>query len=379
MQKKYIWNKTSFFRKNKSKIALEEELGRGTYGVVRKLIIPGTGDRPKEIAHKQIHSTSAENPAIRNELEIIDRIESARFEFGPFKFVARTIDIEERQQSTSFAMEFCNAGSLEEHVEGIAGSGERIERDTALDFVFQMLLGLRFLGKLNIVHNDLKPENVMMHSTVDDEGSACYVLKLIDFGLSKLLPNRLSCDGTQMYFPPEKIENSDRAQLNEGVDVWGLGVIFHKILTGHEFFNFDQTTREMLRDINLINENIRFKEYFLEDADAWGRDVEALIGKMLHKNPRKRASLMDLFRDPLFRGLREKYRHECVYLSKMEDVDESRPLNPRKSEIYSRQKVGRPPRDSRHGPAASRWPAQHATGQNVRPAQTGVDANKRAY
>lgn len=92
------------------------------------------------------------------------------------------------------------------------------ERDCIL-FMTQILEGVSFMHSKNIVHLDLKPENIMCHTRPSHE------IKIIDFGLARRLnPNeeiRTLC-GTAEFIAPE-IVNFD--PISTASDMWSVGVI----------------------------------------------------------------------------------------------------------------------------------------------------------
>ncbi len=90
-----------------------------------------------------------------------------------------------------------------------------------------------------VIHRDLKPANVIIH---DDEhvGSS---IKIVDFGIAKLTQSVVSTEstetsgliGTPMYMAPEQIRQ--REDLDGRADVYALGVILFRMLTGKTPFS----------------------------------------------------------------------------------------------------------------------------------------------
>lgn len=89
------------------------------------------------------------------------------------------------------------------------------------------------LAKKNIVHSDLKPENLILKSTV----SNFFTVKIIDFDASFLASNPPEPDditGDQIYFSPEMLlyMAEEEIEITPKSDVFALGIIFHIILCG---------------------------------------------------------------------------------------------------------------------------------------------------
>ena len=88
----------------------------------------------------------------------------------------------------------------------------------------QLLEAFKFLYKNNIMHRDLKPDNILLHN-----GS----IKLADFGFCKALSNKnepiQTMLGSPIYMAPEVL----RGQIYTiKADIWSLGIVFYQMLFG---------------------------------------------------------------------------------------------------------------------------------------------------
>jgi len=123
-------------------------------------------------------------------------------------------------------MEFCEVGNVDDL---ILNKGGELTVSMVKDFSRSILSALRYLHEQNIVHNDVKPENIMVHQTVSGQ----YIYKLADFGGSepsdRPYSNILkSLVGTWAYMAPEKV----RYDYNAKADIYALGVSIYILLTG---------------------------------------------------------------------------------------------------------------------------------------------------
>ena len=96
---------------------------------------------------------------------------------------------------------------------------------------------------LGIIHRDLKPENLFV--TIREDGTAC--LKLLDFGIAKLTgaasrelgrSNATTTGtifGTPLYMAPEQAKG-EQGRISPQTDVWALGLIAYRMLTGKDFW-----------------------------------------------------------------------------------------------------------------------------------------------
>ncbi len=101
------------------------------------------------------------------------------------------------------------------------------EKDTA-NVMAQLSSALHYLTTINVIHRDVKPENILMANTHSLH------IKLCDFGLSRYVPRddvlmKTAC-GTPGYVAPEILGN--RGYSGFKVDVWSMGVILYILLCG---------------------------------------------------------------------------------------------------------------------------------------------------
>lgn len=101
-----------------------------------------------------------------------------------------------------------------------------------------LALSLQQLHKINVVHGDLKPDNVLVQKR---PGHDLYTAKLIDFDDSYLAgqpPNQGTVGGDTLYGAPEWLDyiqdetGADGAALTTAVDMFALGLMLHEYLTG---------------------------------------------------------------------------------------------------------------------------------------------------
>jgi len=94
----------------------------------------------------------------------------------------------------------------------------------------QICLAVAYLHDQDIVHCDLKPENVLLDSTFEE--NPIPAVKLCDLGFARIINKvklRTSLKGTYPYMPPEVLGGHDH---NRSMDVWSTGIICFVSLTG---------------------------------------------------------------------------------------------------------------------------------------------------
>ena len=118
---------------------------------------------------------------------------------------------------------------IEEYISGdiLADKIENknITKEDALDYTCQLLEVLSELEKVNIVHRDITPKNILISSD--------NVVKLIDFGIWRNTKEGRTKDttilGTAGYAAPEQF---GFMQTDIRSDIYSIGVVFHEMLTG---------------------------------------------------------------------------------------------------------------------------------------------------
>ncbi len=107
----------------------------------------------------------------------------------------------------------------------------------AVTVVRQALAGLAAAHREGIIHRDLKPENLFIHEPEEGEP----IVKLMDFGVSKFTDGSSEVEtadgallGTPEYMSPEQFKGA--AHADERTDVWAVGAILYRALTGKNAF-----------------------------------------------------------------------------------------------------------------------------------------------
>ncbi|TSW08339.1 Serine/threonine-protein kinase D1 [Bagarius yarrelli] len=144
--------------------------------------------------------------------------------------------------------------------------------------VTQILVALRHLHFKNIVHCDLKPENVLLASA-----ESFPQVKLCDFGFARIIGEksfRRSVVGTPAYLAPEVLRNKG---YNRSLDMWSVGVIIYVSLSGTFPFNEDEDIHDQIQNAAFMYPPNPWKKVTPEAID--------LINNLLQVKMRKRYSV----------------------------------------------------------------------------------------
>lgn len=248
---------------------LGEQLGAGGMGVVHRATHIVLG-RP--VAIKFLH------PVLARKREAVERfrIEASTAARLAHPNVVTVIDYREDADGTPFlVMEFVAGRTLRSI---IAEGPMTIGRTISLGV--QMLGALRAAHAADIVHGDVKSENVLIELRRGDEH-----VKLVDFGLAHV--GRGSSDvagGTPGYLAPEVILGAPSSPAS---DLYSVGVILYELLTGAAPFAGTASMEILSRQLrdDLVPPSLRLEGRELPRA------LEDAVAKALEKDP------ADRFRD----------------------------------------------------------------------------------
>ena len=245
-------------------LILIDFLGKGSFGNVSLYKKVNTN---KLFAVKVIDKLKAEYKGISqylkseiNILRILDHPNIIKFE-----------KIIENQNNLIIIMEYCNGGSLSECLNKYKDKNHTkgFPEEIIQHLMRQIVNALVYIHSKNIIHRDLKLQNIMVH--FDNEPDKINLkmmkakIKIIDFGLSKQLSaNSLTNTilGTVNYMAPKILEQHYRLKLKEKiektigygkeVDIWALGCICYQLLRGRKVFeaNYESDLIEQMKDGN---------------------------------------------------------------------------------------------------------------------------------
>lgn len=148
----------------------------------------------------------------------------------------------------------------------------------ALYIFKECLYGLSHAHEKNVIHRDIKPDNILITAKGD--------VKLADFGLAKAIDDDLSMTksghglGTPIYMPPEQERNAKYADKRS--DLYAIGATLYHMLTNEIPF-----TGETAAEISTAKERGHFKSARLINSKV-PEKLDLIIHKLLAKKPEHR-------------------------------------------------------------------------------------------
>ena len=253
---------------------IKDSLGSGSYGTVVSAMQKSTRElRAIKIINKfKLQSEESRNKVI-NEVIILRKLDHPH--------IVKIYEFYEDEFNLYVVMELCKGGEL---LDTIIKNGCMSEADASM-FMKQILSAVFYMHSQNIVHRDLKLENMLL------DCQSIKNIKIVDFGTAcELQPGKKLTQmiGTINYIAPEIFKKS----YTEKCDMWSCGVIMYILLTGK--LPFSAKTKK--QTINLI-----IKGEFNMTCGEWNgisSDAKELIKKFLELNYNKRISAQDSYNMP---------------------------------------------------------------------------------
>ena len=210
--------------------------------------------------------------------------------------VVRYFCTEQDRQFRYIAVELCNA-TLADYTEGPLANNLR-QQVYVLDVLHQATSGLMHLHSLNIVHRDIKPQNVLI-SQPDNHNRVRAMIS--DFGLCKKLnfgkasfSRRSGVTGTEGWIAPEMIRGH---RTTTAVDIFSLGCVFYYVISkGHHPFG-----ENMKRQANILANDYDLS-HLLGNEEISNIDVLVLelVSDMISKDYVNRPTSLAILNHPLF-------------------------------------------------------------------------------
>ncbi|CAL8312390.1 unnamed protein product [Lota lota] len=248
-------------------IFADEVLGSGQFGIVYGGKHRKTGrDVAIKIIDKMRFPTKQESQ-LRNEVAILQNLHHPG--------VVNLECMFETPERVFVVMEKLHGDMLEMI---LSSERSRLPERLTKFLVTQILVALRHLHFKNVVHCDLKPENVLLASA-----EPFPQVKLCDFGFARIIGEksfRRSVVGTPAYLAPEVLCSKG---YNRSLDMWSVGVIVYVSLSGTFPFNEDEDIKDQIHNAAFMYPPNPWKEI--------SGDATDLITNLLQVKMRKRYSV----------------------------------------------------------------------------------------
>ncbi|CAD8055786.1 unnamed protein product [Paramecium primaurelia] len=203
-------------------IRILEKIGEGAFGQVYKGLY-----KNEEVAIKFLQGAQIQETSIMKNLRHKNIIKFYQyFKQGNYQYLV---------------MEYAAGGSLKELMK------KSLDESIISQIMYSIFTGIEYLHSKQIIHRDIKPDNILIKNTEDLSS-----IKIADFGLSYQYKPEIryyqtvskQC-GTFIYMAPEQILNKT---YNKAVDMWSCGIVLFMLLNQgkHPFYPRILTKKEFI-------------------------------------------------------------------------------------------------------------------------------------
>lgn len=248
-------------------------VGRGAYGTVylcrrrvdNYLVII------KQIPVEEM--TKEERQSALNEVTVLSRFKHPN--------IIRYFDSFVEDKALMIAMEYAQGGTIFDYLQ--QRGGKLLDEDEILRLFVQILIALQHVHRENILHRDLKTQNILLNKKRK-------VVKIVDFGISKILSSKSKANtviGSPCYISPELCEGKP---YNQKSDIWALGCVLYELTTLKRAFEASNLPALVLK---IIRGN------FAPIPERYSPELRKLILSMLALDPTKRPGIPEIMAQPV--------------------------------------------------------------------------------
>ncbi|KAI9289116.1 kinase-like domain-containing protein [Umbelopsis sp. AD052] len=323
---------------------VSSKIGQGSFATVFKAVHKTTR-RPvaiKSVLKQKLTRKLFEN--LESEISILKAIRHDH--------IVGLIDIQKTDTHIHLIMEYCSMGDLSQYIKrkkskhisrGPAGG---LSEDVVRHFLKQLTSALEFLRSQNLVHRDIKPQNLLLvpvSDTPDNEDGIGFSnlprLKVADFGFARILPSSSLADtlcGSPLYMGPEILSYK---KYDAKADLWSVGAVVFEMITGRPPFRASNHV-ELLKIIEENDDRIVFpderashsrpsslgdgKHESAPTGPIISDELKDLIRHLLKKNPVERISFEEFFMHPAITQGRDSIPQSALSLQAASALNDQR-------------------------------------------------------
>ncbi|XP_060529297.1 serine/threonine-protein kinase Nek8-like [Cylas formicarius] len=239
-----------------------EQLDRGSFGTIHMCL---KRHNRQKMVMKRIYADlkGEELKSAQNEVAILKSLNHPN--------IIQYYDSYVQNGTFHIIMEYASHGSLQQLIE--KNRPKYFNPQVVMNFFCQILMGLHHVHEKNIIHRDLKCENIFV------TGLQCDVIKIGDFGISKLLSNSkmdTTVIGTYNYLAPELCRGKS---YNRKTDIWALGCVLYEICAMEKMYH--GTVSDII--VSIVNGKRK-----TIDSKRYGKQMQELLHLLLQSDPEKR-------------------------------------------------------------------------------------------
>ena len=280
-----------------------ENIGQGMYGRVYKA---KNKKENKYYAIKRLNFkdiNEKEKKQINNEVSCIKKLKHPNIILYKDSF-------NDEDNYFNIVTTFCEGGDIYNKIQN--QKGEYFNEEQILNWFVQILLGLDYIHKNNIIHRDIKPQNIFIKKK--------HIICIGDFGIAKIInqiqtQTMTSIIGTPLYMSPESF-NEPNSKYFES-DIWSTGCCLYEICNLKHAFGADRW--------ELVFNKVRTGKHQPVNK-KYSSELRDIIDSMLNVKPINRPTIPKLLKSAFIRPKAANYIKDYIKNYKLYDGNEEQVL-----------------------------------------------------
>ena len=272
--------------------SLDKSLGKGAFGEVFLTTKKGTDKlfATKKIERELIESGNTMKYLV-NEIQILRELDHPN--------IVKFVEIKKTKNHYYIIMEYCNGGELCKALEKYMDKHDKpFTQEMVQHLMRQIINAFKYIHGKNIIHRDIKLENILLHYDSEEDRKNLNILKakvkIIDFGFAaKMEKNGLKYTtlGSPINMDPailkelaKRGKKTRKLGYDQKADIWSLGTICYEMLIGKCVFN--------AQDLDALVDQVEKGAYTV--PTKLSKEVISFLNGMLQYEPNMRLNINQL-------------------------------------------------------------------------------------
>ena len=276
-----------------------ENIGQGMYGRVYKA---KNKKENKYYAIKRLNFkdiNEKEKKQINNEVSCIKKLKHPNI-------ISYKDSFNDEDNYFNIVTTFCEGGDIYNKIQ--KQNGEYFSEEQILNWAVQILLGLDYIHKNDIIHRDIKPQNIFIKNH--------HIICIGDFGIAKIITQiqtqtMTSIIGTPLYMSPESFNDPHSKHFES--DIWSAGCCLYEICNLKHAFGADRW--------ELVFNKVRTGKHQPVNK-KYSNELRDIIDSMLNVKPINRPTIPKLLKSNFIRPKAANYIKDFIKNYKIYDGNE---------------------------------------------------------
>ncbi|KAH8740808.1 protein kinase [Cryptosporidium ryanae] len=298
-----------------NKYYISNKIGQGGYGKCYLIETKKYVEKDEKLVAKVVNigsMTQIEKDRAIQEIMILEVVDHTN--------VIKLVEFYKTENLLCIVMELGEYGNLDDEITTRKNYSELIKKkyfteDEIMYIFIQIIFGVKYLHDNNIIHSDIKSNNVVLFSNG--------LIKLTDFGISSILTNKdATCignvendhniKGTFYYLAPEIYENMKSDKYS---DYWSIGCLLMEMCSLEKVFR-KYTIQELMilsiKNSKVFTDEIENHLKVNKVNDRYSNELIGIIKGLLNPDPKKRLTIEKILNNSYMKKYLKRFLETCT-------------------------------------------------------------------